>query len=336
MYNMKRTIKLTIVIASFLLLASQTRAQDLFPLLGGQRVGTASATFLKIDIGAEAAGMGGAFVAMASDATSLYWNPAAAAQLNQNFLSISHIEWPVDIQYDYLGYVHHFENFGSFGVSVGMLHMEDMEITTEYYPTGTGEYFTYSDTYAALTYSLRMTNRFSFGTSLKFVEENMAGIKMNGWLIDLGTFYWTGWRSMRFAVSLVNFGQDLKPDGTYQKKTKEGDYITEKYESFSPPTTFRVGAAMEVYESEKFTTTAAFQINHPVDNAENAVMGFNFQIFNMLELRTGYRINYDEEKFTFGIGVNQKIGNTQLKFDYAYKDFNNLSSSHQISAGFGF
>lgn len=331
---MKKILSLIICIACFTIPYSAL-SQNLFPLLGGQRIGTAAATFLKIDVGAAATAMGGAAVAMASDATAMYWNPAATAQVNGNTLTMSHIEWPVDIQYEYLGYIHHLP-IGTIGISAGMLHMADMEVTTEYHPTGTGEYFRYNDTFAAFTYSLKMTNRFSFGTSVKYVEENLAGIKMGGWMIDLGTFYWTGYKSLRFAVSLVNFGPDLKPDGTYLKKTKEGDYSEEKYEAFSPPTTFRVGAAMDVYSAENYTITSSVQINHPVDNAENAVIGLDFMLLKMLHLRTGYRINYDDEKFTFGAGFVQQLLGTSLELDYAFKDFNNLSSTHQFTLGFQF
>ena len=155
-------------------------------------------------------------------------------------------------------------------------------------------------------------------------------------MIDLGTFYWTGFKSLRFAVSLVNFGPDLKPDGTYQKKTKEGGLAETKYEAFSPPTTFRVGSAMDVYSSEKYIITTSFQINHPVDNAENAVIGLDFGLLKHLHVRSGYRINYDEEKFTFGAGFLTNIGQSKIEIDYAHKDFNNLTSTHQFTLGFQF
>ena len=331
-------MKKTILFISILLVytCSNSFSQNLFPLLGGQRAGTAAATFLKIDVGAQAAAMSGAAVAMSSDATTLYWNPAAAAQVNGNFLTISHIEWPVDIQYEYLGYIHHVPILGTFGISCGMLHTEDMEVTSVYHPTGTGEYFRYNDTFIAFTFAKKMTSRFSFGTSIKYVEEHLAGLKMGGWMIDLGTFYWTGFKSLRFAVSLVNFGPDLKPDGTYMKKTKEGGLAETKYEAFSPPTTFRVRSAMDVYSSEKYIITTSFQINHPVDNAESAVIGLDFGLLKHLHVRSGYRINYDEEKFTFGAGFLTNIGQSKIVIDYAYKDFNNLTSTHQFTLGFQF
>jgi hypothetical protein len=328
--------KIFFTLVIFQLLGSLASGQGLFPLLGGQRVGTAAATFLKIDVGAEATAMSGAYVAMASDATTLYWNPGAAAQVPNNSLTLSHIEWPVDIQYEFLGYVHHLEDFGTIGLSLGMLHMPDMEVTTEYHPTGTGEYFRYYDTFAALTLAMKMTEQFSFGISAKYVEEGLAELKMGGWLIDFGTFYWTGFESLRFAVSLSNFGPDMKPTGSYQKRTKEGDYNEENYEAFSPPTTFRVGTAMEVIETENYALTTSFQINHPVDNVENAVVGLDFSYLNNLHLRAGYRINYDEERFTLGAGFIVPISSLEFSVDYAYKSFTNLGSTHQFTFDFQF
>ena len=328
--------KIYLKIILFQLIATVAIAQNLFPLLGGQRTGTAAATFLKIDVGAEATAMSGAYVAMANDATTLYWNPAAAAQVPDNTFTLSHIEWPVDIQYEYMGYIHHINNFGTIGFSVGMLHMPDMEITTEYYPTGTGEYFQYYDTFAAFTFALKMTEQFSFGATLKYVEEGLAGLSMNGWMIDLGTFYWTGFKTLRFAVGLSNFGEDMKPDGSYLSKTKDGDEIENQYEAFSPPTTFRVGTAMEVWDTEEYALTTSFQINHPVDNAENAVIGLDFSYLRNLHLRAGYRINYDEEKFTFGAGFLLPISTLKFSLDYAYKSFTNLGSTHQFTFNFQF
>jgi hypothetical protein len=328
--------KIIFIVLTFNLLGSIAIAQNLFPLLGGQRVGTAAATFLKIDVGADAAAMSGAYVAMANDATTLYWNPAAAAQVEGNSLTLSHIQWPVDIQYEYLGYVHHLEGLGTIGISLGMLHMPDMEVTTEYYPTGNGEYFRYYDVFGALTLSMKLTNQFSFGTTIKYIEEGLADLKMGGWMVDIGTFYWTGFKSLRFAVSLSNFGPDMKPEGSYKTETIDGISNSENYEPFSPPTTFRVGTAMEVIETERYTLTSSFQINHPVDNAENAVIGFDFSFIKRLHLRAGYKINYDEEKFTIGTGINIPISSTNLAVDYAYKSFTNLGSTHQFTIDFQF
>ena len=40
------------------------------------KVGTTAAPFLGISVGPKAMGMGSAFVALANDATALYWNPS--------------------------------------------------------------------------------------------------------------------------------------------------------------------------------------------------------------------------------------------------------------------
>ena len=44
-------------------------------------VGSSGSLFQKIGVGARAAGMGGAFSALADDITALYWNPAGIARL---------------------------------------------------------------------------------------------------------------------------------------------------------------------------------------------------------------------------------------------------------------
>lgn len=319
----------------FLFIPAIASGQGLLPLLGGQRAGTAAATFLKIEVGARAAAVGGAFVAMPGDATSLYWNPALAAQQRTNQISASHIEWPADIQYEFVGYIQRLSTNASLGICFASLHMADMEVTTEYHPHGTGEYFSYGDVLAGLTYSLKMTDRFSFGVTAKFLQEDLAGLKMNAWMVDLGTFYWTGYKSLRFAVSLVNFGPDMRPQGTYTKRVGRSD-IEPSYEEFSPPTTFRIGSAMDVLNREAHVLTASLQINHPVDNSENAVFGIEYSYHDLLQLRGGYRVNLDEQGLTAGAGVHFALGKTAAHLDFAYSPMGRLGSTNQFTVGFEF
>ena len=72
-----------------------------------------------------------------------------------------------------------------------------------------GEYFGFSDIAVSVSYARKMTEQFSFGGTVKYIEETLDKFKMRGVMIDLGTYYWTGLGSTRFAVTVSNFGSEL-------------------------------------------------------------------------------------------------------------------------------
>jgi hypothetical protein len=219
--------------------------------------------------------------------------------------------------------------------------MEPMMETTEFMPHGTGNYFIFQDRFIGLTYGVKMTDRFSFGLTLKHVQENLAGHDMNSVLIDLGTYYWTGFKSLRFSAALSNFGTQTSPKGTYQrriidKSTGDETLIESEFEQFSPPTVFRVGIAMELFSAKHQSLTSSFQLNHPVDNAENVVMGMEYILYKSLALRAGYKFNNEEEDLSFGAGFYVPLGPISLRIDYAFANFKHLSDPHRISFNIGF
>ncbi|GMU84869.1 MAG: hypothetical protein AMXMBFR48_01110 [Ignavibacteriales bacterium] len=324
-----------IILLLVIFLTGTVNAQ-LFPNLGGQRSGISTAQFLKLGIGSRASSLGDAFVAISDDASSLYWNPAGITQFNTNEVMFSHNQWVVDINHDFLGAVWHLTPSDAVGLSFTSVTMDKMKVTTEFAPFGTGEFFAFSDIAIGVTYAKKMTDQFSFGATIRYMEETLDKLKMRGVLIDLGTFYWTGLGTSRFAVSVTNFGNQLAPDGeiTLVGKRKKSDW-----QSFSPPTMFRFGIAFEPYQDEHQMVTTSFQLNHPNDNSENLSFGTEY-VFNSfqglsLALRGGYKFNVIEQDFTFGAGIKYNAGFSLLTFDYAYAGFERLGSSHRISVSIG-
>ncbi len=325
---MKKTILLILII-----LAPLTLKGQLFPTLGGQRAGISTAQFLKIGVGGRASAMGDAFVAVANDASALYWNPAGLTQTTSNEILISHNEWLVDIKHQFIGGIYHLSANDVVGLSFTTLHMDDMPVTTEVMPFGTGEYFGYGDIAIAFTYSRKMTEQFSFGATVRYIEETLDKLKMRGVMIDLGTFYWTGLGTTRFAVAITNFGNELAPDG---EVVLFGGRNNSEWQSFSPPTMFRIGFAFEPYQTDMHRITTSIQLNHPNDNSENVSTGFEYAWKELFYARGGYKINVDEQDFTFGAGVKVPLGIADVTFDYAFANFEKLGSSHRFSLLLGF
>ena len=189
-------------------------AAQLVPNLGGQRAGISAFQFLKIGVGARGVAMGEAFVAVTNDASSLFWNPAGLVQTPENEVFVAHTEYVADIQHEYLGATYHVTDADVVGLAFTALHMDDMEITTETQPLGTGRYFGFGDVGIGISYARKMTDQFSFGATVRYVEETLDALKMRSVMVDLGTYYWTGLGTARFAVVISNFGSDVTPEGT--------------------------------------------------------------------------------------------------------------------------
>ena len=330
----------SVLVASilFLLSAEESARGQLVPNLGGQRAGISAFQFLKLGAGARAVGMGESFVAVANDASALYWNPAGLVQFAENQLLASHTEYVVDIKHEFLGVAYHLTPQDAIGVSVVSLHMKDMEVTTESQPFGTGQYFSYGDIAIGLSYGRVMTDQFSFGVTVKYVQENLDVLNMRSVMVDLGTLYWTGLGTTRFAVTISNFGENATPKGSVTQFT--GAQVS-GFQSFSTPTVFRLGFAMEPVAQENHRVTASMQLNHPNDNSEHVRFGMEYAFQETFFIRAGLKRTIgqqllgedqtSEEGLTGGAGVQARLGPTTVGADYAYASFSRLGSVHRLS-----
>lgn len=272
--------------------------------------------------------MGESFVAVANDISALFWNPAGLMQFEEYGVYFSHAEWLVDLRHEFAGAIYRLGKNNAFGLSVTALHTPAMQKTTEFQPEGTGEYFKYGDLGIGLTYSRRMTEQFSFGATVRYVEETLAELKMRGFMFDLGTYYWTGLGNSRFAVTISNFGPQVKPSGSVQIS---GNRTLSKFQSFPPPTLFRIGFAIDPIDNEKNKLTTSIQLNHPNDNSENVNVGAEYSYKDFLFVRGGYKFNVDSENFTAGAGIKMKIYVAKTSLDYSIANFKDLGFTHRVS-----
>ncbi len=289
--------------------------------------------FLKIGVGARAVGMGESFVAVANDASALYWNPAGITQIEKNEVVFSHTEFTVDLKHEFFGYVHKLGRANTLGLSITSVSTDDFEETTEFQPLGTGNFVSFGDLAVGLTFARKMTDRFSIGVAVKYIDETLDVLHARNLFVDFGTFFWTGLGSSRFAVSVANFGTNMEPSGTV---TDRSGNRFDDFQDFSPPTIFRIGFATEVVDNESHRVTTSVQLNHLNDNAENFSFGTEYLWQELLSLRAGYRLNVDEESFAFGGGLAIPLKKVNLNLDFSYSDFGRLGSASRLTAVVGF
>jgi opacity protein-like surface antigen len=325
------------VLAAALAAAAAAPAARAATSLGGQRVGTSAGTFLKIGVGARPVGMGEAFVAVANDPSTIYWNPAGLAGLPRNEVTFSHTEWPADVNYEFAAAVLPSAKLGGvLGIQFGALYTE-IDETDELHPYGTGRTFTYTDFVGGLSYARRFTDKLLIGATAKFVHENLGldvgGTTINNFLVDVGSIYYVGYGSLRVGVALANFGPDFKPSGLYSSPYADEQ---REYDSFNPPTQFRFGLAWEPIDNPQLRLTTAAEVTQPADNEQEIKLGLEGTFRQALSLRAGYNFNADEIQWSAGAGAYADLGTRRCTADYAYSDGGLLGRIHRLSLGVRF
>ena len=158
---------------------------------------------------------------------------------------------------------------------------------------------------------------------------------MGGGMVDFGTYYWTGYKTLRIAAAMRNFGPNLRPDGTYERRELTGSQTT-AYESFSPPTLFTLGSAMDVYTLRSHALTLSIQMNHPMDDQESYVIGSEYRWANWLALRGGLNLSNPDNRFSYGVGLFLPYAGKRLKVDFSMSDYTYLNLTQQLSLGLEF
>jgi hypothetical protein len=317
---------------------------------GVTKVGTTAAGFLSIDIGAQAISMGGAYVAVAEDATAMYWNPSGIARIENFTSSFHHTKWLADVSINYMGVVLPVRSVGSFGVNIKSLTMDDMERTTIDNPDGTGEMFSAGSYAIGICYARNLTDRFAIGFNVKYIREQIYHSTASSVAFDVGTLFNTQFNGLKIGMSIANYGPKIQMQGKDMLTQVDIDPLVAgnnenmnaylKTDGFDLPLLFRVGVAMDVLKGRgNSNLLLAIDALHPNNDVESINIGAEYAFNDMFFLRSGYNTMFaqdSESGLAFGGGLAFKFRNSSLIFDYAYQDFGILNSVQIFTIGLKF
>lgn len=307
-------------------------------------LGTSGAQFLKLPADARTEALGNATVATSFGANSVFNNPAGIAEITKADLSLSYSRMFSMFDYTSFAVANNF-SFGNFALQFISFKTDDMEITTEKQPNGTGRKFNAQDYTIGITYGRYLTNSFAVGATIKYVEQRIWNEKASTVAFDVGTRYTLDFKNLTIAMAMTNFAPDMKFDGEDLNVTYDKDKLIPTNRpsparlmttDFPLPLNFQIGVSMDLYKDENFHWLAEIDALHPNDNVERIHFASELKIFEYFALRGGYKIKHDTENYSFGVGVKIPIEDYSIVFDYSYVNKKYLSAINKITIGLAF
>jgi hypothetical protein len=297
--------------------------------------------FLAIGVGGRALGMGGAAVALASDATAGFWNPANLARIDYPQIVLMHNEqFGSLLNHDYGAVAIPFGPATSLGLSVIRLGIDDIADTraagidangnltydlTQFSRVDPGRvtYFNAADWAFLFSYARRVTPQFTYGANLKYIRRELGDNSANGIGVDVGVWY--------------NPLEDLFLGATVQDVTTTFlAWNTGTNELITP--TMKLGGAYQLAAlggrfvpaldvDVRFENRKSISEIHVGPVSADLHAGLEYQFKNLLFVRAGYS---DVKQLTLGAGLRFP----KLAIDYSFAKFgsqNDLGDSHRIS-----
>ena len=326
-------------------------------------VATTSAAFLEIGPGARSLGMGSAYVSVANDASSLYWNPAGIVNVLKPEVQSFYTPWLVETQYYYNTAVVPMGQYGNLGFSFTAITMDEMMVRTvqDPEPSEYGQKFDAGNISMGIAYAKKLTDRFSFGFQTKFIQESIWQMSAQGFAVDIGTLFITK-RDLRIGMSVSNFGGKLGMEGNntlvdidvdeniYGNNDRiDGNLGTAKWPL---PLLFRFGLSREFTFASNMKCLFAVDAIHPNNNPEYLNIGLEYSAMDMVFLRIGkshtfYELSFLEEGenvgigpehgLSFGAGVKYQIPRGPvINIDYVFTDFGIFNNIEGYSISFTF
>lgn len=313
------------------------------------KTGTTIGQFLLIEPSARVAGMGNAGVTSYTEAISAYYNPAALGKLFKSDVQFTHNQWLAGIRYDYATLAVKVDESNTLSLSFTSLYSGEIDVRTVEQPLGTGERYTVTNIALGIGYGRRLSDRFSLGLQLNYIQETIWRSSISTFAINIGTLYRISENGLHIGASISNYGMPARYSGSdlrvrYNHNPDLHGIIDNipadiKTDGFPLPIVFRVGIGYPVRVGMNNQVFISVDAYHPNDNTESISFGAEWRFRNIIFLRSGYQRLFEEDSevgLTLGFGLQYELFDYDLRFDYAWADHGRLGASQRFTVSFAF
>ena len=310
--------------------------------------GTTIGQFLLIEPSARVSAMGNAGVTLPGEASAVFYNPAAPGHMPASDAQFTYSQWLADITYNYAAAAIKLGPAHTVFLTVTALNSGEMDVRTVEQPLGTGERFSVNDLAFGLGYSRRITDRFSAGLQVSYVQETIWHSKLNALGINFGVLYELPIGAF-LGASLSNFGTQGRFDGRDLRVRYDED--SERFgdnsslpaalhtESFALPIFFRVGLGWPIQLGNANTFNFVVDAFQPSDNTSSISLGGEWTFLEILSLRGGYQHLFQQDSetgLTLGLGLKYSVAGFAMRVDYGWNDYGRIGDVQRFTVGFGF
>jgi hypothetical protein len=319
------------------------------PALAQSKTGTTIGQFLLIEPSARVAGMGNAGATSYTEAISSYYNPAALGKLYKSDVQFTHNQWLAEIRYDYATLAVKLDEFNTLSLSFTTLHSGEIDVRTVEQPLGTGERYTVSNIAIGIGYGRRLSERFSLGLQVNYIQETIWRSSISTVAINFGTLYRLSEDGIHIGASISNFGMPARYSGSdlrirYNHNPDQHGNIDNvpaeiKTDRFPLPVVFRVGIGYPFKIGMNNELLVSADAYHPNDNTESVSFGLEWRFRKLIFLRSGYQKLFEQDSevgLTLGFGLQYELFDFDLRFDYAWADHGRLGASQRFTLGLAF
>ena len=152
--------------------------------------GTTSAEFLLLGANARGTALGGSYISVATDVGGVNANPSAIALMTRPGAQFSQYNYVADTKLNWGAIAFPFGGGSkAFGMQIGTFGFSNQPVYTPANPNGTGELYSVSETFAALTFAQNFSDRFSVGITAKGVFDQLGEATGTAFALDFGTHF---------------------------------------------------------------------------------------------------------------------------------------------------